>query len=113
MGYKFAFKNSDGTYKENTSFEDIYSLYIFDKKLKLIILDSLLEIEQKLKTVYANNYSNRYGFKKENILNKNNYDKTNAYLIDTLYNLEKQLSDYGNKNKAVVFYRDNHNFVPL
>ena len=24
MGYKFAFKNNDGTYKENTSFEDIY-----------------------------------------------------------------------------------------
>ena len=25
MGYKFAFKNSSGTYKNNTSFEDIYS----------------------------------------------------------------------------------------
>ena len=24
MGYKFAFKNSDGTYKKNTCFEDIY-----------------------------------------------------------------------------------------
>lgn len=35
MGYKFAFKNIDGTYKDNTSFEDIYSLYIFDKMLKL------------------------------------------------------------------------------
>ena len=36
MGYKFAFKNSSETYKNNTSFEDIYSLYIFDKMLKLI-----------------------------------------------------------------------------
>ena len=46
MGYKFAFKNNDGTYKDNTSFEDIYSLYIFDKMLKLIVLDPILEIEQ-------------------------------------------------------------------
>lgn len=41
MGYKFAFKNIDGTYKNNTSFEDIYSLYLFDKILKLIILDPI------------------------------------------------------------------------
>lgn len=113
MGYKFAFKNSSETYKNNTSFEDIYSLYIFDKMLKLIILDPILEIEQKLKTIYTNNYSFRYGFKINNILNSNNYDFSNNYLNDTLSNLDKQLNDYGNKNKAVTFYRNNYSFIPL
>ena len=113
MGYKFAFKNNDGTYKENTSFEDIYSLYIFDKALKLIILNPILEIEQKLKTVYTNNYSFRYGFKVGDILNSNNYDSSNNYLNATLLNLDKQLNDFGNKNKAVMFYRNNHSFIPL
>lgn len=113
MGYKFAFKNIDNTYKKDITFEDIYSLYNFDKKLKLIVLDSILEVEQKLKTIYTNNYSNRYGFKNENILNKDNYDITNNYLNDTLLHLEKQLNDFGNNNKAVIFYRKNHNFVPL
>lgn len=113
MGYKFAFKNADGTYKNNTSFEDIYSLYIFDKMLKLIILDALLEIEQKLKTIYTNNYSYRYGFKISDILDSNNYDLSNNYLNDTLLNLDKQLNDFGNKNKAVIFYRNNHSFIPL
>lgn len=113
MGYKFAFKNNDGTYKNNTSFEDIYSLYIFDKMLKLIVLDPLLEIEQKLKTIYTNNYSYRYGFKVNNILDCNNYDLSNNYLSDILYNLDKQLNDFGNKNKAVMFYKNNHSFTPL
>lgn len=113
MGYKFAFKNNDGTYKSNTSFEDIYSLYIFDKMLKLIILDPILEIEQKLKTIYTNNYSFRYGYKIENILDNNNYDITNNYLNDTLSNLDKQLNDFGIKNKAVMFYKNNHSFIPL
>ena len=45
MDCKFAFKDNGGTYKNNTSFEDIYSLYLFDKMLKLIILDPILEIE--------------------------------------------------------------------
>lgn len=113
MGYKFAFKNTNETYKNNTSFEDIYSLYIFDKMLKLIILDPILEIEQKLKTIYTNNYSYRYGFKINDILNINNYDLSNNYLNDTLSNLDKQLNDFGNKNKAVMFYKNNHPFIPL
>lgn len=113
IGYKFAFKNNDGTYKNNTSFEDIYSLYIFDKMLKLVILDPILEIEQKLKTIYTNNYSSRYGFKIDDILNTNNYDVSNNYLSDTLSNLSKQLNDFGIKNKAVMFYRNNHSFIPL
>ena len=113
MGYKFAFKNTNGTYKDNISFEDIYSLYIFDKTLKLIILDPILEIEQKLKTIYTNNYSCRYGFKINDILNSNNYDLSNNYLSDTLSNLEKQLNDFGNKNKAIMFYKNNHSFIPL
>ena len=113
MGYKFAFKNIDGTYKDNTSFEDIYSLYLFDKMLKLVVLDPILEIEQKLKTIYTNNYSYRYGFKVNDILDNNNYDLSNNYLNDTLSNLDKQLNDFGNKNKAVMFYRNNHSFIPL
>ncbi len=113
MGYKFAFKNIDGTYKINTSFEDIYSLYIFDKILKLTILNFLLEIEQKLKTIYTNNYSHRYGFKINDILNNNHYDLSNNYLNDTLSNLDKQLNNFGNTNKAVIFYKNNHSFIPL
>ena len=105
MGYKFTFKNNDGTYKNNTSFKDIYSLYIFDKMLKLAILDPILEIEQKLKTIYTNNYSSRYGFKIDDI--------SNNYLSDTLSNLSKQLNDFEIKNKAVMFYRNNHSFIPL
>lgn len=35
------------------------------------------------------------------------------YLSDTLSNLSKQLNDFGIKNKAVMFYRNNHSFIPL
>lgn len=81
--------------------------------LKLVILDPILEIEPKLKTIYTNNYSSRYGFKINDILNANNYDASNSYLSDTLSNLSKQLNDFGIKNKAVMFYRNNHSFIPL
>lgn len=62
--------------------------------LKLVILDPILEIKQKLKTIYTNNYSSRYGFKTDDILNNNNYDISNSYLSDTLSNLSNQLNDF-------------------
>lgn len=113
MGYKFAFKNSKNEYRKNTSFKDIYSLYIFDKLLKLIILEPILEIEQKLKTIYINNYCTRYGYKNKEILDANNYDTTNKYSNNILNTLEKQLNDFGNNNRAVLFYKNKYKFVPL
>ena len=53
-GYKELFKNSDGTYKNNVYFEDIYNLYQFDKKLILSFAEILFEIEQDVKTVFIN-----------------------------------------------------------
>ena len=49
MGYKSPFKDNDGNYKPDTNYNDIYNLYLFDKELKILFLDPLLEIEQKLK----------------------------------------------------------------
>ena len=35
-GYKAVFKDENNNYKENTSFEEIFSLYEFDKNIKAI-----------------------------------------------------------------------------
>lgn len=55
-GYKDPFKIDENTYKDNIYFEDIFELYQFDKKLKLIFEEVLFEIEQKVKTVFTNNF---------------------------------------------------------
>ena len=45
QGYKELFKKSDGSYKDNVYFEDIYEYYKFDKKIKLVFAEILFEIE--------------------------------------------------------------------
>lgn len=35
-GYKAVFKDENNNYKENTSFEEIFALYEFDKNIKAI-----------------------------------------------------------------------------
>lgn len=44
-GYKNPFKSKNGMYKIHTSFDDIYSLYVFDDTLRTIILRNILKVE--------------------------------------------------------------------
>ena len=53
-GYKFPFKDSNNNYKANTSFEEIFALYEFDKNIKSIFLNYILEIEVIIKSLKAN-----------------------------------------------------------
>ena len=71
-GYKTIFKNTDNTYKENVSFEEIFALYQFDKNLKLIFLKYFLDFELIIKSKIANLFSEKYGL--QNYLNPKNFD---------------------------------------
>ena len=63
-GYMFHLQSKDGLHKftKNTKFEDIISIYEFDKKLRNIISDYLQRIEICLSTNLTDKYSIEYGF---------------------------------------------------
>ncbi len=43
--YKDIFKDSNGNYMDNVTFDEIYSLYEFDKNIRTIFIKYILEIE--------------------------------------------------------------------
>ena len=55
--YKSIFKDKNGNYIDNVTFDEIYSLFEFDKNLKNIILKYCLEIETVIKSIMANQIS--------------------------------------------------------
>jgi len=111
-GYKEPFKILD-KYKENIYFEDIFLLYQFDKKLKLIFAEILFEIEQKVKTVFTNNFCNRFGYKDIDLVNPNNYDPKSPYLLKCLNKLSDQIQWYGKESMAVSYYQSKYSYVPV
>lgn len=100
-------------YKSGADFEELYAIYSFDKDLKVLLLRTLLEIEQKLKSVLSGIISERYGVKETQYLKKTNYDLTNPQLVASLTRIKKQKSFYGKKNKAVIHYLTKYGYVPL
>lgn len=100
-------------YIEGTDFENLFDVYIFDKKLKITILRQLLFIEQKIKSAISIVLSERYGIKESEYLKKDNFDQRNPNVSDTLAKIKDQKKTYGPKNRCVSHYADTYGYVPF
>lgn len=111
-GYKFVFKDNDNTYKEDTSFEEIFALYEFDKNIKAIFLKFTLEIEVIIKSLMANTLAEEYGI--ENYLTLENLDETadEELVNEFIVKIEKEIDDNYIKHPAIKHYKDTYHFVP-
>ena len=52
-GYRHLFVKEDRNFKEGTTFEELYSLFLFDRHLRNIIFKYLLVIENNLKSIFS------------------------------------------------------------
>lgn len=59
--YFLPFQNDKDKFDSGTKFDDILNLYIFDRKLKLLVLDAIERIEIAAKAVISNYMSRKFG----------------------------------------------------
>jgi abortive infection bacteriophage resistance protein len=64
-GYRHLFLKSleDRSFKEGTTFEELYSLFLFDRSFRNVIFKYLLLIENNLKSILSYQLSKKYGYK--------------------------------------------------
>ena len=126
-GYKEPFLDStkpDETYLPGTKFEEVYSLYLFDRELRNIFIRYILEIENNVKSVLAHEFSRKYGY--DNYLKVANFDtsikqgerKTKAQKVgeisDLISNLQHEVARQLSKNNSMVsHYMLNYGYIPL
>lgn len=109
--YKFPFKNGD-FYLDGVTFDEIYSLYLFDKNLRIIFLKYLLDIEECLKVSLSYLLMSNYGIK--DYLNKENFDENiNDEIIDAFLNkVDHEINKQIEKHNAFIHYNFNYGFIP-
>ncbi|MGN1343013.1 MAG: Abi family protein [Traorella sp.] len=95
--------------------EEIYALYEFDRKLRIITIEYILEVEKKAKSLIAYSFSKVHGHK--NYLKLENFDTigSNKYnqACDLLSNLYKKISSNIDKDISISHYVNGKNYVPL
>ena len=110
--YKNVFKEKNGKYIDNVSFDDIYALFEFDKNLKNVILKYCLEIETVIKSIMANQISKVYGVK-DYLSIYNLDDNINTNIKEKLLKkINDEIEKDYNVHTAITHYIDKYRFVP-
>lgn len=89
-------------YKNGTTFEEIFALYEFDRKLRNLILDYTLLIENSLKTKIAYEFAKKYG--EYAYLNPNSYTFNNHQQKNKTINLLARIMDKIDKESNSGIY---------
>jgi len=115
-GYRHLFVNKDRTFKQGTTFEELYSLFLFDRSLRNILFKYLLVVENNLKSIFSYQLSKKYGYKEKDYLKNTNFTtvpEKQAQLNDLLRKMKRQIRVNGAQHSATQHYISNYGYVPL
>ena len=76
-GYRYPLMRSmtDKHFLPGVTFEELYSLFLFDRDIRNIFFKNLLIIENNLKSIFSYQLSKKYGYKEKTYLKSRNFTK--------------------------------------
>ena len=117
-GYRHLFLKSEENrnFKPGTTFEEMYSLFLFDRSMRNILFKYLLVIENNLKSVISYQLSKKYGYRERDYLKEKNFTtapQKQAQLNDLLKKMKRQIRVNGSQHSATLHYVSNYGYIPL
>lgn len=117
-GYRHLFMRSskDGKFIAGTTFEELYGMFLFDRKIRNIMFKYILVVENNLKSIISYQLSKKYGYKDKDYLNPKNFTQDNIktrQVKDVLNKMRRQIRVNGSKHAATMHYIDNYGYIPM
>ncbi len=60
-GYWYPFRNPDSTIQAGTDIDKIWQRYVFDRRLRMLVMDAIERVEVAVRTDVVYNFSHQYG----------------------------------------------------
>ena len=117
-GYRHLFLKSkeDKKFKDGTTFEELYSLFLFDRSFRNILFKYLLVIENNIKSIISYQLSKKYGYREKDYLRENNFTnlpEKQAQVKDLVKKMKRQIRVNGTQHSATQHYSSNYGYIPL
>lgn len=117
MGYRHLFMEpGDRHFKNGTTFEELYSLFLFDRSVRNVLFKYILVIENNLKSITSYQLSKKYGYKERDYLKAKNFTSDSnkqAQVNDLLKKMKRQIRVNGSQHSATQHYVSNYGYIPL
>lgn len=112
-GYKVIFKdNSNDFYKQDVSFDNFYQLYLFDVELRRLVMNYILILERKIKSIYSYSFCKKFGDGQDEYFKGTNYNY--SQFQNKINELLTRLQSALNSNKPYInHYKAQYKNVPL
>ena len=117
-GYRHLFMKSrrDDIFIPGTTFEELYAMFIFDRRVRNIFFKNLLIIENNIKSLISYQLSKKYGYREKDYLNQKNFSKDPIkarQVHDILNKVKRQIRVNGKQHTATMHYMTNYGYIPL
>ena len=117
-GYRHLFMKSwkETNFIPGTTFEELYAMFIFDRKVRNIFFKNLLIVENNVKSLISYQLSKKYGFKEKEYLNPKNFSKDPIkvrQVHDVLNKVKRQIRVNVKHHSATMHYITNYGYIPL
>lgn len=117
-GYRRTFmKSADKSrFIEGTKFEEVYSLFLFDRKLRNILFKNILIIENNMKSIISYQLSKKYGYREKDYLKPNSFNYTfenKKRVNDLIGKMKRQIKNNAVTHSATRHYATNYGYIPL
>lgn len=117
-GYRHLFLKSqtDKTFIPGTTFEELHSLFLFDREFRNIIFKNLLVIENNVKSIISYQLSKKYGYKESEYLKAKNFNNSPLkvkQVQDLIKKMKRQVRVNAKQHSATSHYINNYGYIPL
>ena len=117
-GYRYPFIKSldNKVYIDGVTFEELYSLFLFDRKLRNVVFKNILMIENNIKSIISYQLSKKYGYRERDYLNPNSFNyipEKRRQVNDLLGKMKRQIKDNAVNHTATKHYINNYGYIPL
>lgn len=106
--------NGQECYRDDVTFEQLYSLYITDRKISSHLMTAMLEIEDNLRTAVAHTLGEVFSADQHLYLDRNNYrsgaKRNGSYQIDEILKKFQKISQ--DDIQPMRHYRETYNNIP-
>lgn len=117
-GYRHLFYKSstEKVFIKGTTFEELYSLFLFDRSFRNVLFKYLLVIENNLKSITSYQLSKKYGYKEKDYLRAKNFTQIpdrQRQVNDLIKKMKRQIRINGSQHSATSHYVSNYGYIPL
>ena len=115
-GYRHFFESSKDKFIKGTTFEELYAMFVFDRRLRNIMFKNILIIENNIKSIISYQMSRKYGYKEKEYLNPKNFTNDSLkvrQVHDILDKMKRQIRVNGRQHAATQHYISNYGYIPM